>query len=96
MKVKIELPKVGRKRLITTGVIAATGATLWIWAATRLAAPDTVWLHVLVGVGIPAGVGWVTLLLMEHRITRDLRTVVRRVQPEPELRAAADLERLHS
>jgi hypothetical protein len=94
MRVTIGLPKIGRKRLITTGAIAATGAALWTWSATRLAAPDTVWLHVVVGIGIPGGIGWVTLLLMERRIARDLRTVVRRVQPEPQLRA--DLEGLNS
>jgi hypothetical protein len=96
VKVTIELPKVGRKRLIATGALAATGAALWIWSATRLAAPDTVWLHVLVGIGIPLGIGWVTLLLMERRIVRDLRTVARPVRPEPQLRAGADLEGLHS
>jgi hypothetical protein len=95
VKVEISMPKVGRRRLIGTTALAATGSTLWIWAATQQCAPDTVWFHVLFGVAIPFGMGWVTLLFMERRIARDLRTVTRRVQPEPRLRDDADLEGMH-
>jgi EamA domain-containing membrane protein RarD len=75
--VSIELPRVGRKRLICTAVLSATASALWIAAPVyggRLPLlPDadlTVWL-VLWGVLIPLGVGMVTLLWMEWRIARE-------------------------
>jgi len=71
-KVTIELPKVGRKRLIGAGVLSATATTLWIAAPAYLpwavVSPE----HVLEGFAIPFGVGVVALLFMEYRIARDL------------------------
>jgi hypothetical protein len=41
---------------------------------------------VLVGVAVPFGVGWVTLLLMERRIARDMVRVVWVPQAERKVR----------
>lgn len=68
------LPQVSRLRRITTLSLASFFTTLWIaspgflpWAVVSL-------MHVTVGFVIPFGVGWVTLLLAERRVRKDLRT----------------------
>jgi len=81
MKIRIELPNVGRKRLIGAGVLCATASTLWIYAAAQRSALVYMPLHVMVGIGVPLGVALVTLLCMERRIARELRPSGR---PQPE------------
>lgn len=72
VKVTIQLPQVGRKKLIVAGVLCSTAATLWIYAAAQRSALAALPLHIMVGVGVPFGVGFVTLLLIERRIAREL------------------------
>lgn len=90
MKLSIELPRVGRKRLLLTGILSATASTLWIVAPVYLPrlplVPDadlTVWL-VLWGVLVPSGVGAVALLWMEALISADRAAVERRKEEECE------------
>jgi heme O synthase-like polyprenyltransferase len=89
VRVTIEFPQVGRKRLVCLGVLCGTAAALWIYGAVQLAAPSLMWLHVLVGVAVPFGVGWVTLLLMERRISKDM--VRTRWRPQAERKVREDL-----
>lgn len=98
MRITIELPRVGRKRLIGTVVLCSLATTLWIAAPLYVEeiplVPDadlTVWL-VLWGVLVPWSVGAVALLWMEWRITRDLGRV--RWTPEPERRLRKPLEEI--
>jgi hypothetical protein len=48
------------------------GTTLWLAAPAYLPGADVSAVMVLAGIGLPWSVGWVTLLLMERRILRDL------------------------
>jgi hypothetical protein len=81
VKVMFEFPKVGRKRLICTIVLSSVATVLWIAAPSvlPLIAPwqlpfaTVTWMHVVEGIAIPFGVGWVTLLLMEERIVDERR-----------------------
>lgn len=86
MRVTVELPRVQRRHGITTGVLATTAASLWVFGAAQLSSAAAMPLHVVCGIAIPGGVGWVTVLLLERRIKRDDVRVARQVQPEPELR----------
>jgi hypothetical protein len=72
VKITIEVPQVGRKRLVGAAVLCATATVLWIAAPAYLPFAVVSWQLVVVGVAIPFGVGYVTLLLMERRILRDL------------------------
>lgn len=88
VQVTLEFPQVGRRRLVTTAVLCATATVLWI--AAPIIAPDflpsadVTWMHVAVGFGVPAGVGWVTLLLMERRILREHGPARRSQSPQLE------------
>jgi hypothetical protein len=70
--VQVSLPAVGRKRMIFTCSLASAGTTLWLAAPAYLPGADVSAVMVLAGIGLPWSVGWVTLLLMERRILRDL------------------------
>jgi hypothetical protein len=70
--VRVILPAVGRKRLICAGSMASTATTLWLAVPACLPGADVSAVMVLAGFGIPWSVAWVTLLLMERRILRDL------------------------
>lgn len=67
------LPRVGRRRGITVVVLCAVADTLWYWAAFEALAGQWPGWRILVAGIEPWGVGWVTVLLMEHRIERDLK-----------------------
>lgn len=82
MRIRLELPAVGRKRLIATVSLAAAASALWIGAPAYLPGASVSGLHVLEGLAIPFNVGWVTLLLMERRIIRDDRRVAREIPAE--------------
>lgn len=86
MKVTLRPPKVGRKRMTFTIVLAGIAAGLWIYAVSRRATPSALPLQIAAGVGIPAGVGWVTLLLMERRIIHDMCRVAWHAKPERRVR----------
>lgn len=74
----IQLPRVGRKRLITTSVMTSTASALWLsaplWVDRIPLLPDADLSLPLVASGIllPAWIGFSTLLLAEQRI-RDER-----------------------
>ncbi|GLW32300.1 hypothetical protein [Actinoplanes regularis] len=84
----VELPRVGRRRGICTGVLCSLASGLWLSAPAigsqvpLLPDADLSGLLILSGLSIPAAVGWVTLLLMEARILRDLRPAEQHSQPE--------------
>lgn len=82
MKITIEFPQVGRRRLVGTGALCSAATTLWIAAPAYLPFAVVSLQHVVVGVLVPFGVGWVTLLLMERRIVRELQPAARRRMPE--------------
>jgi heme O synthase-like polyprenyltransferase len=89
VRVTFELPQVGRRRLVCLGVLCGTGTALWIYGAVQQSAPSLMWLHVVTGVAVPFGVGWVTLLLMERRISKDM--VRTRWRPQAERKVREDL-----
>lgn len=86
VQVTLEPPQVGRRRLVATVVLCATATALWISAP--IIAPDflpaasVTWVHVAVGFGVPGAIGWVTLLLMEHRILREHGPAQRSQSPQ--------------
>jgi hypothetical protein len=85
VKVTVEFPHVGRRRLVCVGVLSSIATALWI-APAYLPFSDVSALLVLAGVAVPFGVGWVTLLLMERRIARDMVRVVWVPQEERKVR----------
>lgn len=89
VKVTIELPKVGRRRLVGAGVLCSTATTLWIAAPAYLPWAVVSPMHVVEGFMIPLGVAFVTLLLMERRIARELKPADRRPSPEKLEKAGA-------
>jgi hypothetical protein len=86
MRVTVELPRIQRRHAVTTGVLATTAASLWVFGAAQMSSAVAMPLHVACGIAIPGGVGWVTVLLLERRIRRDDVRVARQAQPEPVLR----------
>jgi len=84
MRVQIQFPQVGRKRAIFTVVLSVIATVLWIAAPAYLPWATVSVLHVVEGITLPAAVGWVTLLLMERRIVRDLRPADRHEMPSRE------------
>jgi heme O synthase-like polyprenyltransferase len=89
VKVTVEFPQVGRRRLVCVGVLSSIATALWIGAPAYLPFSDVSALLVLAGVAVPFGVGWVTLLLMERRISRDM--VRTRWRPQAERKVREDL-----
>lgn len=82
-EVSVSLPLVGRRRMAFTCALAATATALWFCAAFKgLAGMRPCWQIVVGGLAIPWGIGWVTLLLMERRVVRDLKRVEHRPLPE--------------
>lgn len=71
--VSVRLPEVSRVRLITTASLATFFTALWIAAPWLLPFAVLSPRLVLCGVTIPFGCGYVTLLLAEGRIKKDLR-----------------------
>lgn len=80
----IEVPQVGRKRLIAAAAMSATASGLWIsapaWLSSLPLLPDaeSSGLLIFAGLTVPLGVAYVTVLLMERRILRDLADRQRR------------------
>lgn len=89
VRVTFELPQVGRRRLVATYVLCSIATALWIYGAVQRCAPSAVRLHIIVAFTIPFGVGWVTLLLMERRISKDM--VRTRWRPQAERKVREDL-----
>jgi hypothetical protein len=74
MKLTVEIPSVGGKRLAATISLASTATALWIGAPAYLPFAVVSWQLVVVGFLIPFSVGWVTLLLMERRIVQEAQS----------------------
>lgn len=72
----------GRRRLVGAGVLCSSASALWIAPAAVFPGAELSPLLVVVGVGIPFGVGALVLSLMERRIVRELQPAQRRLLPE--------------
>ena len=85
----VTAPQVGRTRALAAASLSTTASGLWIGAPVYLPrlplVPDAELsaLTILAGISIPAAVAFVTLLLMERRILRDLKPAERAERPEP-------------
>jgi hypothetical protein len=71
-EVSVRLPQVSRVRLVTTLSLASAFTTLWIGAPAYLPFASVDAKLALAGIAIPFGVGYVSLLLAEWRIRREL------------------------
>ncbi|MCY1141400.1 hypothetical protein OWR29_25660 [Actinoplanes sp. Pm04-4] len=87
LQVSIELPRVGRRRGILALVLAGIAAALWIYGAAQLSAARAMYLHILVGLAVPFGVAYVSLLLIEWRI-REWGSRADRVEPKAKAKTA--------
>lgn len=83
MRLSIDVPKFGRRRLAGTAALCASATALFL-APAVLGLPGTEVSPMLVTVGVfgPAGIGALTLTLIEQRIARDLKPADRRPVPE--------------
>ena len=85
----VTLPQVGRTRALATAALSSTASGRWIGAPIYLPRlplvpdADLSGLTILAGIAIPAAVGFVTLVLMERRILRDVKPAERRNQSTP-------------
>jgi low affinity Fe/Cu permease len=72
-------------------VFVVTGSTLfsaaWIGSPVLLPFADTSLMLITVGVAAPAGLGYAVWQWIDYVATRHDVRIVRRVQPEPELKA---------
>lgn len=83
MIISITLPRVGRRRAVTTCSMAATAMTLWFWAAYEgVGGMALGWRIVVGGLVIPWGWAWSALLYAEYRIEREWEPVAHRPLPE--------------
>lgn len=94
MRIEFEFPQVGRKRLVATAALATTASALWFTGLIYvddlplLPEVDLSLTTGTAGVLVPAWVGFVTLILMERRIVRDLKRTKWEPESERELRQA--------
>lgn len=82
MKLAIELPAVSRARSATTMSLSTLFAGLWILPPAYLPFAEVNAQHVLVGLAIPYGAGYVSLVLADRRAQRDLKRVRHQTEPE--------------